>query len=100
MHRCVVCSRSNDAQSLEEMLSKMIVVAAQRSGAQRGNVIAFLPGIQEIILTQGMLLKSEPKLTTYILHCDVLDTEDEVDLQLDDDSSSFVVYLATTVAAR
>jgi HrpA-like RNA helicase len=99
MQRCIVAPR--DSTSLLKVAAHLALASLQRAGAQRGNVIVFLPGISEILSVQKLLIEARADIQIPLLHSDCIGNDDEEQLaRLDDGSGRPIVSLATTIAAR
>jgi HrpA-like RNA helicase len=99
MERCVVAPAVQGADLLK-LASALAVAALKRGGERRGDVIVFLPGMQEMLRLQVLLKKALPKLRVWLIHSDVIDNEDEDEIALPDADGQRVVALATVIGAR
>jgi hypothetical protein len=99
MERCVVAPTLATIDILD-VAAHLAFNAIAREGDQKGDVIVFLPGLQEILQVQMLLKQRLPNLTIWLLHSDIVGNEDETEIVLPDSDNERVVALSTIIGAR
>ena len=80
MERCVVAPAKENVDLLK-LASDIALAALNREGWQSGDALVFLPGWQEMLTVQGLLMKGRPTLNVLLLHSETIGTEDEEPLE-------------------
>ncbi len=99
MERCVVAP-TNATIDILAVAASLAFNAIVRKGDQKGDVIVFLPGLQDMLDVQSILKQRLPTLTIWLLHSDLVGNEDETKIDLKDTENKGVVALSTIIGAR
>ena len=99
MERCVVAPAKEGADLLK-ITPDLSEAALKRGGQQRGDVIVFLPSMQELLSVQILLKKALPTSRVSLLHRDAVGNEVDVEIALPDADNQPDVALSTIIGAR
>ncbi len=98
MERCVVVPA--ERKDLLELVAALALAALKRVDGRKGKVVAFLPGMQEMLTVQTRLKQALQSIRVILLHSDVIGNEDEEEILVQDNDEQRVVYLSTVIGAR
>ena len=96
----VVLSPPRDESiSILEVAAGLAVCAVRRKGRQAGNAIIFVPGLQEILRLRELIKGAEKNVCVWLLHSDIVGTDQEEDQELADPRTAPLIALSTILGA-